>query len=131
MNLHYYEKRPEEMDNYLAYNGWHFNKKMCDFAISQLSKNNQNFTPIDKQHADIILANAGITLDNNKLYDYVYVANMCNADFMRSSIKDDIHMALYIKDVIDDKDGYDGIVFTRWYADMCAKGNPIDWEEMI
>jgi hypothetical protein len=26
-------------------------------------------------------------------------------------------LALYVKDVIDDEDGYDGIVFNRWYAD--------------
>lgn len=30
-----------------------------------------------------------------------------------------------------DPDGYDGIVFNRWYADMCYTGVAIDWEEMI
>lgn len=40
-------------------------------------------------------------------------------------------MAKHIKAVIDDTDGYDGIVFTRWYADMRAKGIPVDWEEML
>lgn len=24
-------------------------------------------------------------------------------------------------------DGYDGIVFNSWYADMCRKGVQIDW----
>ena len=58
-----------------------------------------------------------ITLNNNQLYDYVYVYNMGNNDFMGSSIADNKHLCLYVKDVIDDKDGYDGIVFNRWYAD--------------
>lgn len=34
-------------------------------------------------------------------------------------------------DVIDDPDGYDGLVFNRWYADMCRQGIPIDWHEFI
>lgn len=25
------------------------------------------------------------------------------------------------------KDGYDGIAFNRWYADMCRKGIQVDW----
>ena len=37
------------------------------------------------------------------------------------------HPGYYVKDVIDDVDGYDGIVFNRWYADMCRKGVQVDW----
>lgn len=70
-------------------------------------------------------------LENNTLYDYVYVANMCKADFLGSSVPDEGHLCKYVKDVIDDVDAYDGIVFNRWYADMCRSGVPIDWEEMI
>ena len=56
---------------------------------------------------------------------------MGNNDFMGSSITDEKHLALYVKDVIDDKDGYDGIVFNRWYADTVRKGIPIEWEDML
>ena len=28
---------------------------------------------------------------------------------------------------VDDVDGYDGIAFNRWYADMCRKGIQVDW----
>lgn len=81
---------------------------------------------------DIILFSyIGSKLENNTLYDYVYVANMCKADFLGSSVPDEGHLCKYIKDVIDDVDAYDGIVFNRWYADMCRSGVPIDWEEMI
>lgn len=38
-----------------------------------------------------------------------------------------VHLCLYVKDVIDDVDGYDGIAFNRWYADMCRKGIQVDW----
>lgn len=54
---------------------------------------------------------------------------MCKADYLGSSITDEKHLCLYVKDVIDDVDGYDGIVFNRWYADMCRKGVQVDWYE--
>lgn len=72
-----------------------------------------------------------LVLVATELYDYVYVYNMGNNDFLGSSIPDEKHLALYVKDVIDDEDGYDGIVFNRWYADMVVLGIPVEWEEML
>lgn len=56
---------------------------------------------------------------------------MAKADFLGSSVTDERHLALYIRDVIDDIDAPDGLIFNRWYADMCYMGLPIDWEEML
>ena len=64
---------------------------------------------------------------SNDYYDAVFVANMCKADYLGSSVPDGLHLCLYVKDVIDDVDGYDGIAFNRWYADMCRKGIQVDW----
>jgi len=88
-------------------------------------------TPIPKEKVDEVLNKNGIVLNNNELYDYVYVYNMGNNDFLGSSISDEKHLALYVKDVIDDEDGYSGIVFNRWYADTVTLGIPIEWEEML
>lgn len=85
----------------------------------------------DECSLDAKLDDYNIELKENQLYDYVYVANMCKADFLGSSIDDERHLCLYVKDVIDDPDGYDGLVFNRWYADMCRQGIPIDWHEFI
>ena len=87
--------------------------------------------PISKEKVDEVLDKHNIDLEYNELYDYVYVYNMGNNDFLNSSIIDEKHLALYVKDVIDDKDGYDGIVFNRWYADMVTLGIPIEWDEML
>ena len=87
--------------------------------------------PIPKEKIDEVLNRHGIKLENNELYDYVYVYNMGNNDFMGSSIIDEKHLAMYVKDVIDDRDGYDGIVFNRWYADTVTYGIPIEWDEML
>lgn len=134
-DLTQYDIKPEGMINYLRYNGPHFNKKLLDFAVSKMTKKvgntEQKIIPVVKEKVDTMLKQYGIELKNNQLYDYLYVANMCKADFLGSSIADERHMALYVKDVIDDDDAYDGIVFNRWYADMCRKGIVVNWEEMI
>lgn len=136
-SLDQFDVLPPAMINYLRHYGRHFNKKLCEFATKKMriskedDKDEKEFKPISKEKVDTILSNYNVKLKNNQLYDYVYVANMCKADFYGSSIEDDKHFALYIKDVIDDVDGYDGLVFNRWYADMCRKGIAIDWEEML
>lgn len=136
-SLDIYDEMPEDMKHYLRYNGRHFNRKLCDFAVSKMTTNNPStgergkLVKLDKEAIDSLLKTYRIELDNNQLYDYVYVANMCKADFLGSSVPDEQHLCRYIKDVIDDVDGYDGLVFNRWYADMCRTGIVIDWEEML
>lgn len=126
--LDMYDDRPSSMKHYLKYYGPHFNKKLCQFAVSKMNHGKQ---PVQKEKVDEVLTKYGITLKHNELYDYVYVYNMGNNDFMGSSIIDERHLAMYVKDVIDDEDGYDGIVFNRWYADMVSNGIPIEWEDML
>ena len=126
------DRRPEEMEAYLSNFGWHFNKKMCEFAVSLMKKLNpstgkkERIEPISKEKVDELLTRYGIKLENN-----VYVANMGKADYLKSSIPDEAHLALYIKDTIDDPDAPDGATMRRWYATMIAAGEPIEWDEML
>jgi hypothetical protein len=72
-----------------------------------------------------------ITLENSVGHDYVFAANMCKADYLKSSVPDEQHLAMYVKDVIDDPDASDGVTMRRWYATMVANGEPVDWAEMM
>ena len=131
-----FDTYPEAMLIYMRHNGPHFNKKLCDFAVSKMEKRDSNghivpLTPYTKENVDAMLKAHNITLKNNQLYDYIYIANMCKADFLGFSIPDERSLALYVRDVIDDVDAPDGLVFNRWYADMSYMGIPIDWEEML
>ena len=118
-------------------NGRHFNKKACEWAVKNMRKYNdstrrlERIEPLDKTAVDELLKNNGITLDDARGYDYVYVANMCKADFYGTAIEDERHMALYIKCVIDDADAVGGMIFNRWLADCDTKGIAIDWEELL
>lgn len=129
-SLDLYDYMPEDLKNYLRYYGRHFNKKLCEFAVSKM-ESDKPINYIDKNTLDKILKENGVNLKNNSLYDYVYVANMVKADFWGSSIEDDRHLALYVKDVIEDPDGYDGLVWNRWYADSVRKGIPVEWSDML
>lgn len=122
------------MRRYLQYNGWHFNRKAYEFAASIMRKRGTDSRKIrievlKKENVDEILSANGIQVENKGNYDYVYVAMMCKADYFGSSIEDDIHMALFIKDTCDDIDAPDGTTMRRWYATMVAAGVSVPWEE--
>ena len=113
---------------YLAENGWHFNKAACEYAIQYLKdRNNKPIKPIRKEEVDEMLKKHNVTLEHNKGWDYVYVANMAKSDMDGSPLSDDKSIASYIKIVIDDPDAADGEVMACWYVKMLLRRNPIDW----
>lgn len=135
MRLDSKDSFPTGMKQYLSYYGWHFSKAMCNWAVSMMYKRNaankkEYIQPLTKEQVNTLLNNQNIKI-NDSTYDYVYIANMCKADFLGSSIADDKHWALYVKDVIDDQDSYEEMPFTRFYADCIGKGIPIYWEDML
>lgn len=134
-NLTQYDEYPREMLIYLRNYGPHFNRKLYEFAVSNMTQmvkgKEQPITPYTREETNQILSGYGVEVKNAQLYDAAYVASMCRADFLGSSIIDEHHVALYIKDVLDDVDAPDGLVFNRWYADMCYCGIPVNWEDML
>lgn len=131
-----YDEIPEGMKVYLNNYGCHFNKKLCEEAVSRMRTKNGlgkevKLPPYSKDVVDNLLTTNGIKLKRNKLYDAVYVANMCKADFLGRSVPSEEHLAKYIKDVIDDIDAEEGYIFNRFYADTVFMNNPIEWEDMI
>lgn len=112
--------------------GPHFTKKLCDFAVGMMENDKGKIIPFTKEQIDQKLKLSNITLQYDKLYDAVYVANMCKADFLGSAIpNDDLHLCQYIKAVVDDPDGYDGQIFNRWLSDMKGMKIPVDWSDFV
>lgn len=132
-----YDLRPSEMTAYLRYNGWHFNKKLCDWAVSHLRRRNTStgkgepLEPWTRDRVDEVLKANSITLENATGYDYVYIANMARADFYKSSLATEQALAQFIKDYVDDIDQQDGFIMNRFYADAVRNGMPIPWEEVV
>ena len=131
-NFTAYETMPEDLAIYMSHNGPHFNKYACKFAVSQMYKDeNEEFKPYTKEQVKNILQAYNVTVKNDKLYDTVYVANMCKADYLDDSVPTEEHLAKYIKNTLDDPDGCEGLTFNRWIADMKWLGIPIPWDEFI
>lgn len=129
--LDVYEDMPSDMKKYINNYGWHFNKKAHDYAVSLIkTKGDNKFKPYNKSHVDELLSIYNVKLDNMIMHDYVYAANMCKADFYGSSIEDDKHLVMFIKDVVDDVDASTETTFRRWVATMIGNGVPIDWSEI-
>ena len=130
-----YSKYPSGMEEYLSAYGWHFSKKMCDWAVSQMyrtdNKRKVYIEPITKDKLEELFRRMGTSYNSKYAYDAVYVANMCKADFLGRSIRDDGGLIQYVLDVMEDPDGYEGMVFTRFYADCVGSGMPINWEDML
>lgn len=112
--------------------GKNFNEKMCRFAVSMMRDRKGNKVEmVKKDDLEKKLKENKIEIENDVMYNGVYVYAMVSADFMGSSIEDEKHALLYVKDYIDDPDAADGQVFTRFYASCVNAGIPIDWAEMI
>lgn len=127
----------ECMEEYIIVNGWHFNEKLCEWAVGTMLRHNPstgNEEPVaytGKEIVDNMLSKHGVTLRNNTGHDYVYVANMARADFGKSSIEDDAHMALFVKDMIDDPDQKEGYILNRFVADCRHNGKKIPWRDVL
>ena len=128
---------PEDMEKYLSYYGFHFNKKLYEMAVGMMEKKSkttgekEGLSPIDIENLERGLKKYRVDIDHNNLYDAAYLASMVEADFWGSSIEDEEHMMRYIKDVLCDVDGYDELVFCRFIADCGAKGISIFWDRML
>lgn len=137
ISLDTYDEIPREMRIYLQHNGWHFNKRACKYAVSMMKRRNpasgkiERIEPYTKEQVEELLAKNGVSIEDTSNYDFVFVANMGKADYLKSSIPDEAHLALYVKDVLDDPDAEDGVTMRRWYATMVANGVGVDWSELL
>ena len=128
---------PEDMEKYLSFYGFHFNKKMYEFAVSMMEKWDTatgkmvKVTPYTPDEVKALLASYNVKIDSNDIYDAAYIATMVRADFWGSSIEDEQHLVLYVKDVLCDPDGYEGMPLHRFIADCNALGIVIFFERMI
>lgn len=121
-----YQTPAKEM--YLAEMGWHFNEKACKYAVKYLKdRSGKTINPYSKEEVDELLKRQNVTLENNKGWDYVYVASMAKSDMDGSPLADDKSIANYVKIVIDDADAADGEVMACWYVKMIFRHIPVDW----
>lgn len=131
--LDYYDILPKGMSAYLSHHGWHFSKPMLEWAVGMMRDRNGNkVSVVDRKTFDEVMASYGVSLDNDEgYYDGIYVWCMATSDYLGSSIPDQMHLAKYVKDYIDDIDGQPSRAFDEFYINCVAKGIDIPWKDMI
>lgn len=127
-----YDYIPRGMREYMSYNGRHFSKPLYEWAVKMMEgRDGEKMRPVEKSVFDEKMRTNGITLKNDKGYDGVYVWSMATADYMGSSITDEMHLAKFVKDHLDDPDGSPTRAFDEFYAKTMALGMPIPWGEVL
>lgn len=126
-----YDMIPPDMRAYLANYGWHFSKKAYEYAASMMRNKEGRVKPYTKEEVAALLESYGIQLRDGVNYDAVYVATMCKADYLNSSVPDEAHLAIFVRDTIEDEDAADGVTMRRWYASMVGAGEPVYWDELL
>lgn len=123
---------PEGYREYVRKHGRHFSEGLCEFAVGMMKGEDEKpITPMKKEEVDALLKEFKVEVKNGREHDTVFVANMGMADYLGDSVPDMEHLAKYVRNVIDDPDGYEGIAFGRWVADMCHKHVEVPWEEFV
>lgn len=128
-----YDIRPKGMDAYLSNHGRHFSKPMLEWAVGMMEDRQGNKgVLVEKKDFDRIMKSLGITLKRNSgYYDGPYVWAMAKSDYLGSSIPDDQHLAMFVRDYIDDIDGNPTRPFDEFYINCLAKGVDIPWTDLI
>lgn len=127
---------PEDMKTYLSYYGMNFSKKLYEFAVSNMRRESadgkmEKVKPMSADELKSLLSKHKIEVENNDLYNALYLAAMVKADYWGSSIEDEEHLAKYIEDTLCDVDAAEGQVLARYLADCSVGGCIIYWEDMI
>ncbi|MCM1034916.1 MAG: hypothetical protein NC346_02480 [Prevotella sp.] len=132
MRLDTYETMNQPMRAYLSANGWHFSKKMAEWAISLMrDREGKPVKPKEISTLTELLKAHNLPTENLLGYDIVYVEAMARSDFFGSSLTTEALLIRFVSDYLGDKDAYEGMPLTRFYADTIGKGIPIPWEELI
>lgn len=118
---------------YIARHGYHFTPELADCATKMLvnTNNREHRWTADQIRQQLLIH--GIS-DTGKctLGDITFLANMAYADFYPEVLTSEHACIKYAIAVSKDPDGYEGIVFSRWIADLIGrKITSIDWEKYV
>jgi len=128
------KKQNDSFENYVKNHGYHFTDKLADYASDLMKPYSDSIPKIKSSEIpEYISENTRLKAKfHSSNGDLAYLINMYNTDFTSigfiTSIKDYVSMALAI---INDEDGYSGMIFDRWLTDIEAKQIKIDWEKYI
>lgn len=113
---------------YVRRHGHHFTDALADEACARMVNadgSRHRWTAVEVSAAVGGLP-GGVTVG-----DMTYLANMAYADFFPKVLTSEAACIGYAKAVAEDPDGYEGLPFNRWLADVAGKGEHVEWERFV
>ena len=117
---------------YVKKHGYHFTEELAEHASKMMINANKQQHSWTASLVKKSMDNLGLSLsDNMTLGDATYVANMYYADFYPDIIKDEASCLKAVHKIANDPDGYKGMIFCRWTADVIGKAIKLNWEKFV
>lgn len=105
---------------------------MYRWAVSMMTDRNGNKVDfMEKEQVMDFLKRNSVTVEKDMGYDIPFVHAMGKSDYYGSSVPDEAHLAKFVKDYIDDPDGYETRAFDEFLTKLSAKGISVPWEDLL
>lgn len=118
--------------NYVEKHDYHFTDMLADHVTKMMENadgSSHNWTTAQVKTA---IAGVGVKIPESVTWgDVAYLANMYYADLYPEVLKDEASCLKAAVKIANDKDGYKGMVFCRWTADVIGKAVKLNWEEFV
>lgn len=118
--------------NYVEKHNYHFTDMLADHVTKMMENadgSNHNWTTAQVK---VAIAGVGAKIPESVTWgDVAYLANMYYADLYPEVLKDEASCLKAAVKIANDKDGYKGMVFCRWTADVIGKAVKLNWEEFV
>lgn len=117
---------------YIKKHGYHFTESLAEHISKMMINANGQSHSWTSSQVKKSLEGLGLTIpDKVTVGDVTYLANMAYSDFYPDPLRDEASCLRYAYKAVSDPDGYDGMIFCRWTADIVGKEIELDWKKFI
>lgn len=118
--------------DYVKKHGLHFTDELAEAVSKMFINADGSYRHWTAAQAKKAFTSLGYTIPSYVTTgDITYLANMAYSDFYPEVLKDEASCLKYACKVANDPDGYEGLPFCRWTADVIGKSLDIDWEKYL
>lgn len=122
----------EDYSKYIEKHGYHFTDALAEYASKMMVNANGQSHSWTASQVKKSMENLGLNIPEKiTTGDVTYLANMYYADLYPDPLKDEASCLRAAYKVANDPDGYEGMIFCRWTADVIGKAIKINWEKFV
>lgn len=118
--------------DYVKKHGYHFTDALAEYASKLMVNGNSQQHSWTTAQVKRTMEGLGLSIPGSvTIGDVTYLANMYYADLYPDPLKDESSCLRAAYKIANDIDGYEGMIFCRWTADIVGKAIKIDWEKFV